>query len=155
MSHGALSERIRERAIDKYIRPALRDGRRRFSIEVKDLMRELEAEGFPPNHPAQFCSAVQKHSFLLEHGLQIEKVDGPPSKKSTTVVVHYRVAGKRDRTPAANREPQAIETTNEDPAARAKRLSERLRGLLKKELSEYGGAEGFMRWVRSEGEDAA
>lgn len=155
MSHGALSEQIRQRAIYKYVRPALTEGRQRFSIEIKPLMRELEAEGFPPNHPAQFCSAVQARSFLLEHGLQIEKIDGPPSKKSTTVVIHYRVMRPLGQTLPANNMTRAAEDRSEEPSARAKRLSERLRGLLKKELAEYGGAEGFMRWVRSEGDDAA
>jgi hypothetical protein len=43
----------------------------------------------------------------------------------------------------------------EDPAARALRLSEGLRGILKEELHEYGGGEAFLRWIRSEDEDAA
>lgn len=43
----------------------------------------------------------------------------------------------------------------EDPAARALRVSEGLRGILKKELEEYGGGEAFLRWIRSEDEDAA
>ena len=43
----------------------------------------------------------------------------------------------------------------EDPAARAVRLSEKLRGILKDELAEYGGGEAFLRWIRSEDEDAA
>jgi hypothetical protein len=34
-------------------------------------------------------------------------------------------------------------------------LTEKLRGLLKEELAEYGGGEAFLRWIRSEDEDAA
>jgi hypothetical protein len=30
-----------------------------------------------------------------------------------------------------------------------------MRGLLKEELAEYGGGEAFLRWIRSEEEDAA
>jgi hypothetical protein len=48
-----------------------------------------------------------------------------------------------------------MEAHEEDPTARAFRLTEKLRGLLKEELAEYGGGEAFLRWVRSEDEDAA
>jgi hypothetical protein len=34
-------------------------------------------------------------------------------------------------------------------------LTERISGLLKEELAEYGGGEAFLRWVRSDDEDAA
>ncbi len=40
-----------------------------------------------------------------------------------------------------------IEESSEEWATR---LTENLRGLLKDELAEYGGAEGFMKWVRSD-----
>jgi hypothetical protein len=44
----------------------------------------------------------------------------------------------------------------ETAADRALRLTEKLRGLMKDEIAVHGGAEGFMRWVRSdEDEDAA
>ncbi len=43
----------------------------------------------------------------------------------------------------------------QDPAARALRMTEKLRGILKEELAEYGGGEAFLRWVRSENENAA
>jgi hypothetical protein len=43
--------------------------------------------------------------------------------------------------------------TNESPEARAHRLAESLRGLLKEEMAEYGGAEGFIRWVRGYDEE--
>jgi len=47
--------------------------------------------------------------------------------------------------------------SEETPSARAFRLTERLRGLLKEEIAAYGGTEAFIRWVRgySEDEDAA
>ena len=41
----------------------------------------------------------------------------------------------------------------ESPEERALRLTEKLRGSLKDELAEYGGAEGFMKWVRSDEDD--
>ena len=45
--------------------------------------------------------------------------------------------------------------TEESPEAWAERLTGKLYGLLKEELAEYGGGEAFLRWVRSEGEDAS
>ena len=40
--------------------------------------------------------------------------------------------------------------TSEDALARAKQLTEALRGLLKEELRKHGGAEAFVRWIRSD-----
>jgi hypothetical protein len=155
MKHGDLSQKIRDRATQSFIRPAVEQGREQFSIKVKDLMNELEAEGFPRDHQAQFCSAVQTKNFLLEHGLEIERIEGPASKKSTTVVFHYRFK-RRHHSGPINSNPQLPKPIAADPletsAERAKRLTGKLRGLLKNELAEYGGAEGFIRWIRSDEE---
>ena len=43
----------------------------------------------------------------------------------------------------------------ETPEAWAFRLTEKMRGLLKEELAEYGGGEAFLRWVRGYDEDEA
>jgi hypothetical protein len=47
------------------------------------------------------------------------------------------------------------EANQESPEEWAHRLTGKLFGLLKEELAEYGGGEAFLRWVRSEDEDAA
>ena len=151
MKHGELSDRIRQKAVQRYVRPALDTGRNHFSIEVKTLMSELESEGFPPNHPAQFCTAVQTRNFLLEHGLEIEKIDGPPSKKSTTVVVHYRVLRNAQADEKSSRRGEPL-LEKENSAAWSRRLIGKLQGLLETELAAYGGAESFVKWVRSEEE---
>ena len=143
--HGHLSEQIRQRAIRNFVEPARQQGNRRFTIPVRALIDELEAEGFPKHHQAQFCSALRRTRFLKEAGLEIEKTEGPKSLTSTTVVFHYRLL---DGVTAST--PDGEKTKTESPAERAKRLTESLRGLLKEELVEYGGAEGFIRWVRSE-----
>lgn len=76
---------------------------------------------------------------------------------STTVVVRYRVAnsGVQPNTRKNPAEGGEIDPNEETPSARAFRLTEKLRGLLKEELAEYGGGEAFLRWIRSEDEDAA
>ena len=153
-----LSDRIRGLAREKYVKPALKNGKARFAIAVKALWNDMQAEGLPvAGRTPQICSAVQTKKFLRENGLEIENVEGPPSKVSPTVVVHYRVAAAGESAECAKtheREPEPL--SEETPEDRARRLTEKLRGLLKEELAEYGGAEGFIRWVRGyDEEDAA
>jgi hypothetical protein len=149
MKEYKLSDQVRTVARDRYVKPALRSGQTDFEIKVRNVLDDLVPLGFPTNNTPQICNALRSDKFLRENGLEITAVDGPPSKLSTTVVVHYRAVG----TAAGDRQTSG-EQANEDGAARAKRLTEGLRGLLKEELKEYGGAEGFVRWVRSD-EDAA
>jgi len=148
-----LSRRIREVAQEKYIKPALRAGLPVVSVRVSDLMEDLRNEGIPPEkNTPQFCSAIQLPTFLSQNGLEIENVEGPRSKQSTTVVVHYRILG-------TNPTQKAVETKPEDSEVKetseewARRLTGKLRGLLKEELAEYGGGEAFLKWMRSEDED--
>lgn len=150
MNHG-LSDEVRTRAKIGYVRPALASGKRQFSISVKELLRDLEAGGFPANHARQVCAALSSGKFLRESNLEIETIDGPPSKTSTTVVFHYRIAG----TNGQSSNTQVAEPQEETPEARALRLTEKLRGLLKEELAGYGGGEAFLRWVRGYDEEDA
>jgi hypothetical protein len=147
MAYGDDSERIRKRAWVSYIEPQIKKGHKRIAVPIKPLMKDLEAEGFPTNHPRQFCKALQKKTFLQEKGLVVEYVEGPPSGTSTTVVIHYQL---NHAAPHAG-ECHVLET----PEARAKRVVDGLRGLLKDEIASYGGTEAFVRWVRSEEDDAA
>jgi len=155
VNHGS-SEQVRAVALERYVQPALRAGKTQFSVAVKDLMQDLATEGFPPGNTPQVCTALRKKTFLRENGLEIECVDGPPSKMSTTVVVRYRVArpGVQEKMREYLPEADGIDASQETPSARAYRLTEKLRGLLKEELAEYGGGEAFLRWVRGYDEDA-
>jgi len=156
MNHG-LSNRVRSLAQVKYVHPAIQAGEKQFSIRVRDLLGDLQAEGFPGGHTPQICSALKTSKFLRENGLELEEIVGPPSKQSPTVVFKYRLSDSEAGQAIRNRrsESQQLNTECEDPSAKAQRLTERLRGLLKEELAEYGGGEAFLRWVRSEDEDAA
>ena len=156
MNHG-LSDQVRAVALEKYVQPAILAGKSQFSVAVRDVMEHLKAEGFPPKNWPQICSALQAERFLRTNGLEIEGIDGPPSKMSTTVIVRYRV-----RVPGVQKETRerlpdggGINPSEETPSARAYRLTEKLRGLLKEELAEYGGGEAFLRWVRGYDEDVA
>jgi hypothetical protein len=156
MNYG-LSDLVRARAKARYVEPAILAGMNRFSIPVKSLMKELEAEGFPKNHARQFCTALTSDKFLRANGLEKEDVDGPPSKESPTVVVHYRVANSvtNSKTGSVELEGKTANPTAETPSERAYRLTEKMRGLLKDEIAEYGGGEAFLRWVRGYDEDEA
>src|SRR3569833_2142843 len=92
-----LSDRIRVLAQEKYVKPAVREGKSSFSIRVRDLLNDLHAEGFPGGHTPQVCNALQTAKFLRENGLKIEEVEGPPSKMSPTVVVWYRTSKSNSR----------------------------------------------------------
>jgi len=156
MNYG-LSDQVRSVASEKYVIPAIRAGKTRFSVAVRELMRHLEPLGFPARNWPQICTAIQAEKFLRAYGLEIETVEGPPKKQSPTVVVRYRVTGNATRilgddAKEKHREPELSKT--EDPGDRALRLTEKLRGLLKDELAVYGGGEAFLRWVRSEDEDS-
>lgn len=141
-----LHDEIRRIAQVKHITPALASNKSEFSIAVRDLMAEAEAEGISTTQrvPA-FCNSIQTSRFLKEHGLTIRKVDGPKSGLSTTVVVHYHV----ERPGQSSGQPSIPET----PEEKAFRLTEKIRGIMKDEIAAHGGAEGYMRWVRSDGED--
>jgi len=146
------SDQVRTVARDRYVAPALRAGRTSFEIKVRNVLDDLVPLGFPPNNTPQVCNALRSAKFLRDNGLEITAVDGPPSKLSTTVVVHYRAVenGLGERRTVSEGAGEV-----EDAAVRAKRLAESLRGLLKEELKEHGGAEAFVRWIRSDEEDAA
>jgi len=153
-----LSDRIRELATAKYVKPALSAGQQSFSIRVRDLLNDLRTEGFPQRNTPQVCSALVTSKFLRDNDLSIDRVEGPPSLQSPRVVVHYRVgrvASSTGNTIAPINQKVSEPQPLEDPSERAFRLTEKLRGILKEELKEYGGADGFMRWIRSDDEEVA
>jgi hypothetical protein len=154
MNYG-LSDTVRARASTRYVQPAVAQGKQRFSISVKDLLGSLEAEGFPSNHARQVCKALSSGKFLRENKLMIDGVDGPPSKTSPTVVVHYRVLpndGQVSNGIQSEAEASAS-SPDETPEEWARRVTGKLAGLLKDEIAEYGGGEAFIRWVRGYDEE--
>lgn len=150
---GGSSDLVREVAFQRYVRPAISSGKRQFSIAVKDLMRELRPKGFPSSNYSQICSSIKEKAFIKGNGIRVIRLEGPPSGQSSTVVVHYEVIGtgaNSSKEEVVDPKQQSALETAETPAARAQRLMEGLRGLLKEEYEEYGGGEAFLRWIRSE-----
>jgi hypothetical protein len=156
MNHG-LSDQVRAVASDKFIQPAILAGQLSFSVAVRDLMHHLEPMGFPPRNWPQICSAIQAEKFLRAHGLEIEAIEGPPKKQSSTVVVRYRFANPRAQSgPVASPiQGEPTLTSDETPEEWAHRMTGKLFGLMKDEFAAFGGGEAFLRWVRSEDEDEA
>lgn len=155
MNHG-LSDQVRSVALEKYVQPAILAGKTQFSVAVRDLMQDLRHQGFPERNWPQVCSAIQAEKFLRVNGLEIEGVDGPPSKKSTTVVVRYRLVSAAPQQPELDSlEVSQNPIDQETPEERAHRLTGKIFGLLKDELAEYGGGEAFLRWIRSDDDEAA
>lgn len=143
VEHG-LSDNIRTIAQERFVEPALRTGKVRFSISVRDLMDAAEAKGIPTRDrvPA-FCTSIQKKAFLAQNHLRVLSVEGPESGKSTTVVIHYQVE------PTGSAMPENNQGDQETAESKALRLTERLRGLFREEIVSRGGTEAFIRWVRS------
>jgi hypothetical protein len=146
-----LSDQVRLVARAKYVEPAIRAGKTQFPVAVRDLMEDLRGQGFPERNWPQICTAIQTAKFLRENGLEIEGVDGPPSKMSTTVVVRYRVVDVAD--PGNPSVAQAPGPEGESHEEWAHRMTEKLRGRLKNEIAAFGGGEAFMRWVRGYDEE--
>lgn len=145
-----ISDLIRSWAKEKHVEAARSSGLAGFSIAVRDILNELKDKGLPPGHTPQVCNALRSSKFVRENGLAIVSVDGPPSLQSPTVVVHYRFLESGTAEQKSSADPEATRPASETPEEWAYRLTEKLRGLFKEELAEFGGAEAFMRWVRSD-----
>ena len=146
-----LADKVRTTAIQKYVEPAKKAGAREFSIAVKDLLKDLQAVDFPLNYTPLVCNSIRTKGFQRENQMEITEIEGPKSQTGTRVVVHYRLLDTRGDV----RMPAGKDRQIESPSDRATRVTEGMRGLLQKEIASFGGADAFMRWVRSDDEDAA
>jgi hypothetical protein len=139
MAMQGSSDKVRKVASARYVEPRRQAGDSRFSIAVSDISKDLAREHFPPNHTPQICSALRSKKLLKAEGLELERVDGPPSGQSTTVVFHYRFVEPPTATQGAG--------SNAGPGP-----LERLRGVMKGAFDEDGGGEAFLRSLRYDSE---
>jgi hypothetical protein len=149
---GDQSQLVRDVAEEHFVRPAKARGLRDVVIPVKQLRDLLVPTGFPAKNIPQICSALEANAFRRANGFESVSVEGPASKRSTTVVFHFRFPDKEKATRSQSH-GQPSDVPVEDSAARAKRLTGKLFGLLKDELAEYGGGEAFLKWMRSEDDE--
>jgi hypothetical protein len=152
MNYG-LSDKVRAVAVERFVNPARESGTGKVSIVARDLMNLLRPAGFPARNWPQICTAIQSGKFLRANGLEIESIEGPPSGQSSNLVIHYRFVNAIEAT--ASRADASPPPKEESPEEWARRMTGKLAGILSEELAEYEGAEGFMRWVRSEDSDQA
>lgn len=150
--NAKLADTVRATALQRYVQPAKRAGRIEFSIAVKDLLKDLEEVNFPLNYTPLVCNSIKTKGFQRDNGLEITEIEGPKSQTGTRVVVHYRLLN--DKGGMAAQFPQK-DRQNELQPERALRIAEGLQGLLQQEIASFGGTEAFIRWVRSDDEDAA
>jgi hypothetical protein len=148
--HGDQSQLVREVAVRNFVNPARERGLKEVTIPVRQLRDMLVPTGFPVKNIPQICSALEAVEFRRANQFKSMSVDGPASKRSTTVVFHFFFQEPEKQTStSAQPDMQTIETSK----ARAERLTGKLFGLLKEELAEYGGGEAFIKWMRSEEDD--
>jgi hypothetical protein len=110
----------------------------------------VERQELPRQNAAQVCSALRSsRKFLEPFGLEIEKVEGPPSQTSPTVVFHYRFldepSGDQRGMSGAKHSVAANGGEQDSPISR-------LWGLMRKEFAELGGGEAFLKRLRTDPE---
>jgi len=137
------SEKVRQIAENDYVRPA-RPNRSPVTIRFGEFKAKLLKVGFPAQNANQIASPLESRKFWEPLGLEMCTPKGQGRKMD--MVLEFRFIDEIEG---------SHESPAEAPEARALRLTEKLRGLMKDEIAAHGGAEGFLRWVRSdEDEDA-
>lgn len=141
-----LTDRIRTFVMREYVAPARRAGKKRLTVRVRDVRDELGKHESMTGKSVVICQALQSKKFMEESSMLVESIDGPPSKLSPTVVMHYTLVETRQ----SESSPISTATLDESPEAWASRVTGKVWGLLREEIGSHGGAESFIRWVRSE-----
>lgn len=145
------NERVRQLADQEYVQPA-KNSHTAIRIQQGELYDKARRLGLPQNHANRIGTAIESPKFWEARGLEMVTPRGQSRSKSTIYEFRFRDQHtNRDSTPSPEVHVGAVVET---PSERALRLSERVRGLLKDEIAAYGGTEAFMRWVRSDEEDA-
>lgn len=143
MKKTGWSDRVREVADRDYVQPA-RPRRDRIKIRFGDLKVKMLRLGFPAQNANQLASPLESSKFWEPRGLEMCTPRGQGRKEDT--VFEFRFVDELEN---------GLDTAKESAAERALRLTEKLRGTMKEEIAEHGGAEGFIRWVRSDEDEAA
>jgi hypothetical protein len=140
------SERVRDLARREYVEPA-RGASTVVRIPFGEFKAKLVKSGFPASNANQVATPLESERlFLAPLGLELVSPKGQPRTVDSTL--EFRFIGE----PAVDRGPEV----QAERTRRALEAADKLRGLLKDEIAAFGGAEAFIRWVRSEeDEDAA
>jgi len=123
----SVSDLIRDHVCETYLKTAIREGKRTFTVSVGAVHKALGLA----NRVPQVCSALESNKLLEENQLRIVSKTGPPSGQSTTVTFTYEILSRAAR-PATSANPLVM-----------------LRGLAKDLFRQLGGGEAFIRKERS------
>jgi hypothetical protein len=135
MANYGSTDKVRQTASERYISPARRRHETTVAIHSGDFGKYLVQNNvLPPNRFPIICNALRSRAFLKENHLTLEKVQGPPSGRSSTVTFIYKL----------NPFPASSHTSPQlSPATGNSFLS--LRGIMKSAYKKLGGAESFHR----------
>lgn len=136
------SDKVRQIARHEFVEPA-RGKTEIIQIRFGDLKSKLLRVGFPQGHANQVVSPLESSKFWKPLGLEMRSQKG--QSRTIDSVLEFRFID-------VVKGPTAIE---ESPAKKARRLTNELKGLFKNQIAAHGGAEGFIRWVRSDQDDAS
>ena len=138
------SERVREVARREYVEPA-RATREVVRIPFGEFKSKLVRLGFPQGHANQVATPLETDKFWKPLGLELCSPKG--QARTVDSVIEFRFTAHQQFAGGQREEP---------PAEKASRLIGQMRGLMKDAIDARGGAEAFIRWVRSDSdEDAA
>lgn len=82
---GEHSNSVREYVRKRYLEPSRARGESQVRVVVGEVHRGLGLA----NRVPLVCNALKGSRFLQQNGLKLEKVEGPPSGLSTTVVYTF------------------------------------------------------------------
>lgn len=93
------ADRIRSHVAESYVAPARRRGDETVTVVARDVLHDLKLRG---DRAAAVCDALGRPKFRKMFNLELVRVDGPPSKQSTTTKFTFRIpqhSTTRDRAP--------------------------------------------------------
>lgn len=121
------SDVVRNHVRDNLLKPAIRRGETRITVNVGAVHKALGLN----NRVPLVCAALKSKKFLEENGLRVASVTGPPSGQSTTVTLTYEILS-----------PNIMSAGSANPLVS-------LRGIAKELFGKLGGGEAFIRSERS------
>lgn len=124
------ADRVRQYSSKHYIEPARRRGDTTVRIVAGDVHKGVHFS----NRVPVVCQALKSRKFMDENGLELEKLEGPPSGLSTKAAFTYRIKASH---------MGVREETSEWPFLR-------LRGIAKDVFRSLGGGEEFIRNEREQ-----
>jgi hypothetical protein len=124
------TEQVRQYSSKQYIEPARKRGDATVRIVAGDVHNAVHLS----NRVPLVCQALESRKFLEENGLELEKMEGPPSGRSTTAAFTYRIKTSGTRVPAEMPEWPFLQ----------------LRGIAKDTFQSLGGGEEFIRNEREQ-----